>query len=183
MHNRMQNVKLLHKKSYPLIWIPLICVIIQQAESYWHSKTNNMKLITFTVAGLFMVLSAFTIKNNHSRATQTGSLYDTKWYLTKIHSPSGTEEVIGKTAFIKFNRSTKTGGGNGSCNSFGSTATVKNNGISIKDIFSTKMYCEGVQQTEDTFFKELGVVNRFEINGKTLLLYHDKTVLLEFGKE
>ena len=50
-------------------------------------------------------------------------------------------------------------------------------------IFSTKMYCEGVQQREDAFFKQLGKVNRFVIKDKALLLYMDKEVLLEFEGE
>ncbi len=142
-----------------------------------------MKLITFTGTGLFMVLSAFTIKNHHSGLTQTATLYDTKWYLTKIHSPSEMEVPDGKTAFIKFNRIKHSAGGNGGCNSFGSTTIVNNEKLTIKDIFSTKMFCEGVQKSEDAYLKALGEVNRFEINDKTLLLYHNKKVLLEFSKE
>lgn len=45
------------------------------------------------------------------------------------------------------------------------------------------MYCEGVQQTEDAFFKQLGEVNRFEVKDKRLLLYRDKEVLQEFASE
>jgi len=55
--------------------------------------------------------------------------------------------------------------------------------ISFKNIFSTKMYCEGVQQIEDAFFKQLKNINRFEMKNKVLLLYDDKVVLLEFVGE
>lgn len=138
-----------------------------------------MKLITFISAGAFIFFSAFIMKKkNHIQQ----SLYDTKWSLKKIHSETGVEEVVSK-AFIKFNQAKNSAGGNGSCNSFGSTAVVSGNAISIKDIFSTKMYCEGVQQTEDAFFKQLAKVNRFEVKGKALTLYLDKNVLLEFESE
>ena len=55
--------------------------------------------------------------------------------------------------------------------------------INISTIFSTKMFCEETQQTEDAFFKQLEKVNRFEIKGKTLMLYRDKELLLEFVSE
>jgi heat shock protein HslJ len=71
-------------------------------------------------------------------------------------------------------------GGNGSCNSFGSTASVNGNEVSFKNIFSTKMYCEQVQQIENIFLGSLGKVTRYEIKDNSLFLYGDKNLLLEF---
>ena len=122
------------------------------------------------------MLSAFVMKKEN---TARQSLYNTKWSLKRIHSPSRVEEVLTK-AFIQFDQARGSAGGNGSCNNFGSNFIVVNNAISFKNIFSTKMYCEGVQQTEDAFFKQLGKANRFVIRDKKLLLYHDNDVLLEF---
>src|SRR5436190_1131331 len=127
-----------------------------------------MKLISFISAGAFIFFSAFVMKKENS--TQALSLYDTKWKLKKIHIADSAETVTNK-AFIKFNQEKKSAGGNGGCNSFGSSITVSEHTINIKNIFSTKMYCEGIQQTEDSFFKQLGKVNRFEIKDKVLLLY------------
>lgn len=145
-----------------------------------------MKLITFISAGAFILFSAFTMKKTACQAGRENStqqsLYDTKWMLKKIHTSSGTEDVITK-AFIKFNEKKKSAGGNGGCNSFGSTLTVNNNVISITEIISTKMYCEGIQPTEDAFLKQLEKVNRFEIKDKKLLLYDNKDLLLEFESE
>lgn len=138
-----------------------------------------MKLITFTSAGAFILLSAFIMKKNN---TATQSLYDTKWLLKKIYTETVVEEVQTK-AFIKFDAAKKSAGGNGSCNSFGSSFTISRNTISFKNIFSTKMYCEGVQQIEDAFFKLLEKVNRFEMKDKELILYRDKDVLLDFVSE
>lgn len=99
--------------------------------------------------------------------------------MKKIYKKEGVEEVSTKV-FIKFHEKKKNGGGKGGCNSFGSSITVNGNLISFKNIFSTKMYCEGVQQTENAFFKQLGMVNHFDIKGKLLLLFHDKELVLEF---
>jgi len=138
-----------------------------------------MKLITFISAGAIILLSAFVMKKNN---IPTQSLYNTKWSLQKIHTAADVEQVSTK-AFLKFDEAKKSAGGNGSCNSFGSDFTISGNEISFKDIFSTKMYCEGVQQTEDSFFKQLEKVNHFKVKDKELILYQDKDVLLEFVSE
>ena len=140
-----------------------------------------MKLITFFSTGAFIIFAACCMQKETAKEQQQ-SLYDTKWNLKKIHTSTGTEDVNTK-AFIRFNQEKGSAGGNGSCNSFGSNASVSENKVSFSNIFSTKMYCEGVQSTEDAFLKLLGQVNRFEIKNKTLLLYNDKDILLEFEAE
>lgn len=139
-----------------------------------------MRLITFISAGAFIVLSAFVMKNENQK--KQSSLYGTKWSLKKMHTDIGKEEISTK-AFIKFHKEKQSAGGNGSCNNFGSDFSIDENRISFKNIFSTKMYCEGVQHTENTYFNLLGKVNRFEIKNNKLLLYLDKEVLLEFDSE
>jgi heat shock protein HslJ len=169
----MPNVKELHKYFFAYANTSL-------ASSVICSKSIKMKLITFVSAGAFIFLSAFYMKKENT--TQASPLYGIKWSLKKIHTDAGVEDVNTK-AFIKFNQEKKSAGGNGSCNTFGSNFTISGNTISFKNIFSTKMYCEGVQQTEDAFFKQLEKVDRFEVKDKTLSLYLDKEILLEFRSE
>jgi heat shock protein HslJ len=138
-----------------------------------------MRVVTFISAGVLIFTSAFIMKKTKSPSQ---SLYENKWALKKIHSEAGIENVTAN-AFIQFNEEKKSGGGKSSCNSFGSSITVNGNMISFKNIFSTKMYCENVQQTENALFKQLGFANHFEIKGKILLLLHDKELLLEFEAE
>jgi len=109
-------------------------------------------------------------------------LYNTKWLLKKIYTGDNIENVQTK-AFIKFDKEKSSAGGNGSCNSFGSATSVSGNVVSFKNVFSTRMYCEEVQKIENSFLGGLEKINRFEIKGKTLLLYHDKEILLEFLAE
>ena len=136
-----------------------------------------MKLIKFFSTGAFIVLTACAMQKISINPQQ--SLYDSKWNLKKIYSGTNSDEVITK-AFIRFNKEKGSAGGNGGCNTFGSNAAVTNDQVSFSNIFSTKMYCEGIQSSEDAFLKQLANVNRFEINNKTLRLYHDKEELLEF---
>lgn len=109
--------------------------------------------------------------------------YNTKWMLTKLHTKEGVQEVAVKKPFIKFDEEKKSAGGNGSCNSFGGSVTIKGDSLSIERLFSTKMYCEAVQKTEDSFFSLLQKANRFEIKEKSLLLLNGEDVLLEFEAE
>lgn len=132
---------------------------------------------------LFMASCCSTTKTMTSKETSASkSLYETHWTLKKMHTNNGIEKVNTK-AFIKFDEAKQSAGGNGSCNSFGSTISVEKNKISFKNTFSTKMYCVEVQKTEDTYFNLLEKVNRFEIKDKILSLYQDKNVLLEFVSE
>ncbi len=169
----MLNVKDLHKYFFG-------CANTGLLSSAICSKLFTMKLFTFVSAGAFILFSAFIMKEKNTN--QHTSLYDTKWSLKKIHTETGEEEVNTK-AFIKFNREKKSAGGNGSCNGFGSSFTIDKDQISFKNIFSTKLYCEGVQQIEDAFFKQLGNVNRFKLKDEVLLLYQNNKVLLEFEME
>ena len=113
-------------------------------------------------------------------AEQPAPLYNTRWSLTKIHT-NGKEDSVNTKAFIRFDKEKGSAGGNGSCNNFGSNATVNGNEVSFKNIFSTKMYCEEVQQVENKYFANLGKITRYEIKAKKLLLYNEKELLLEFA--
>lgn len=138
-----------------------------------------MKLSTFIAAGAFIFLSAFVMKKEKGKQTP---LFDTKWKLTRMETRGSMLEVNTK-AFIMFNKEKKSAGGNGGCNTFGSTSTVDGNKISFSGIFSTKMFCEGVQQSEDVFFRQLEKVSRFEVRDHSLFLFNGKSLLLEFRSE
>ncbi len=140
------------------------------------------KIFLLGVISLFIVGFAKSQPRNAD-----SSLFGKKWYLRKVNKIYGkdlpafkTDTIEGQTAFIKFNQEKHNAGGNGGCNSFGSTLTIKGNTISLTDIISTQLYCQGVSQTENDFFDALRKVNRFEIKGGWLILYQDKTDLLEF---
>jgi len=126
------------------------------------------------------VLITISCKTSKAAMIAATPLFDTKWSLKKIYENSN-EEAVNTKAFIRFDKEKKSAGGNGSCNSFGSTATINGNEVSFKNIFSTKMYCEQVQQIENKFLGSLGKITRYEIKDKSLFLYNDKNLLLEFA--
>ena len=136
-----------------------------------------MKQVYFT--SIAIILLAASCTSAKETMEQPMSLYNTKWLLKKVFT-AGKEETVNTKAFIRFDKEKGSAGGNGSCNSFGSTATINGNEISFKNVFSTKMYCEQEQQTENKFLRSLGKVTRYHIKDKSLLLYSDKDLLLEF---
>lgn len=135
---------------------------------------------TFTCIGIMLLISS--CKTSKETTKMAAPLYDTKWFLKKIYE-NGQEETVNTKAFIRFDKEKGSAGGNGSCNSFGSTASVNGNEVSFKNIFSTKMYCDQVQQVENKYFRQLGNANRCQIKDSSLFLYHDKELLLEFASE
>jgi heat shock protein HslJ len=144
-----------------------------------------MKLLQTFSAAIMLVFASccsssktMISKENISSTT----LYETKWILKKIYTEEGIREVDTK-AFIRFDKEKNSAGGNGSCNTFGSTTTIHGNEVSFKNVFSTKMYCEAVQNIEDVFFKQLEKVTRFEIADKKLHLLEGGKLLLQFITE
>lgn len=139
-----------------------------------------MKQLYFFCMAIVLVTSSCTSAQEITE--QTIPLYDTRWSLKKIYN-NGKEEIINTKASIRFDKEKDSAGGNGSCNSFGSSATVNGNKVSFKNVFSTKMYCEQVQQIENNFLGSLDKITRYEIKDKTLFLYKDKELMLEFSAE
>jgi len=123
-----------------------------------------------------MLLSCNSSKETMKSATP---LYNVRWSLKKIYNGDAIQAVETK-AFIHFDKEKSSAGGNGSCNSFGSNFSINNDEVSFKNIFSTKMYCEQVQQIENKFLGSLEKVNRFKTKNDTLFLYRDRELLLEF---
>ncbi len=138
-----------------------------------------MTKTVFTILTATMLM-AFSI---NQKENLQASFYNTKWALTKLHTAEGMKEVIVKKAFIRFDEEKKSAGGNGSCNSFGGSVTVKGDSLKFGNLFSTKMFCADVQGTEDSFFIALQKVTRFEIKDNSLLLLNGQDVLLEFESE
>ena len=137
------------------------------------------KLSTLVITGLLFLSACSSSKNVAGSST---ALYETKWLLKKIHTGSTTEDVNTK-AFIRFDQTKGSAGGNGSCNSFGSNAAINGNDVKFSNVFSTKMYCEAVQQVENKFLGGLEKVTRYKIEGKILKLYNGSDLLLEFAAE
>ena len=159
-----------------------------------HASSSCIKFHTMQntiLTGLFISFVLLSCKVQHlpvndlpkEPGSADVSLDSNKWYLVRIHQSTGTTEVTTRRAFIHFNKTKGSAGGNGSCNSFGSTMNLDGKKVSFTDIFSTKMYCDDVQSIENSFLGQLGKVTRYEVKGRSLLLFDKENVALEFERE
>lgn len=131
------------------------------------------------------VLSPFTknqmaINDSKNQNSEIITLDSTKWRLTRICNTDSFVLVSGTKAFIHFNTGDGNVNGNGSCNSFGGKMSVDGKSLKLGNIFSTKMYCNEVQATENEFFSHLQKVTRYTIKENKLILFSDENAVLEF---
>lgn len=128
-------------------------------------------------ASMLIILTGFAKCPSNSSDT---SLFKNKWSLLKIYMETGTKVLKSNTAYIKFDQLEKSVAGNGGCNGFTGTITVSADKLSLSQFTVAEMYCEDVQETENAFLRYLQLVNRFEINDKSLFMYRNKELILEF---
>lgn len=97
-----------------------------------------------------------------------GSLPVGTWTLTTLNGAPG---AVGVDTRITFGADGSVGG-NGGCNTFGGAATVTATGISIPNVFSTMMMCEGDQSTQEHgFLSAIEQTASFKVDGETLSLF------------
>ena len=90
-----------------------------------------------------------------------------KWVRTQMSSGDVTSPIKQDAFTITFGEDGKVTGTT-DCNNFFGSYTVQDNLISFGDLASTKMYCEGSQESD--FLRYLGEVQSFLIVGNQLVL-------------
>lgn len=101
-----------------------------------------------------------------------------EWQLIKINN-----QDVGKTrAFIKFDESKNSVGGNGGCNGFGGKLEKNGNKIKLSQIFSTKMFCESGSEIESKFLGGLERVTTYSVTKDRLILRAGDETILAFEK-
>ena len=134
-------------------------------------KTKNM-LIVLTLA-LTLSLTACSIFRGDIE------LKGTSWSLVEIH---GQPILDGTTPTLVFDEEEL--GGNGSCNTFGGNYTLDKGKLTIDQLFSTLMYCEGAMDQESAYINALQEAVGFQIkNGNLQLLDTDGQVILAFAPQ
>ena len=110
-------------------------------------------------------------------------LEDKKWVLESIKNRSLPR--IETVPFINFDKVKRSAGGNTGCNVFGGNYSVTRDAIAITNIVSTMRACieDERMNIEREFKNALENADRFEIVGRKLNLYRNKTLLLTFRAE
>jgi len=94
-------------------------------------------------------------------------LLETHWTVIEINGQPLTDTSAHKEMYLVLSKVGNKAEGNGSCNAFSSTYTLKNNELIFGPVVSTKMYCQGIE-SENKFFKALSATSHFELKGNTL---------------
>ena len=110
-------------------------------------------------------------------------LEDKKWVLESIGTASVSK--IGRTAFLAFDKSKASAGGNSSCNVFGGSYSATGTTLKITDVISTMRACveDERMDIERQFLDALRETNRFKIRNDKLMLYRDDRLLLTMTGE
>lgn len=129
-----------------------------------------MKKILF----LLLVLSSLSCK------TQQVSISNIEWKLVKLESKDVS--ALNPPLTLLLDETQKKISGFAGCNRFFGSYQGENTALSFSGMGSTKMFCQDTQATEDAYFKALGTVQSYKIEGNKLLLLAGEHVILEFIK-
>lgn len=105
-------------------------------------------------------------------------LEDKKWVLESIGNTPVSR--LGRTAFVVFDDSKRSAGGNSSCNVFGGSYSVNGSDLKITDVVATMRACieDDRMRIEREFLDGLRNTNRYEIDRNKLLLFQGRRLLL-----
>lgn len=125
---------------------------------------------------LHRVRTASENSSEHSSGNMT-DLTANSWKLIAVDGAS----VEVEKAFIKFDETKKSAGGNGGCNVFGGSFERNGKQIKISEVAATMMFCGAASEIEKKFLDSLNRVTRYEIRSGKLFLYAGDKIVLEFA--
>lgn len=125
------------------------------------------------------LIMALTASCKCQKGVSTENLTSTPWELStikgvgaaKVNYPNGLPSAI-FTTDGKIN-------GHGGCNRYGGSYTLDANGkLTLGQMISTKMFCEGV--AEDVYMKAISTADGAKIKGNNLVLLHGDEEVMTF---
>ncbi|WP_343523731.1 META domain-containing protein [Pedobacter sp.] len=123
---------------------------------------------------IFCALLLFSLSSCKEKLNPE-SFTNTKWELIEL--PGLTLPASAK-ATLNFADSLKISG-KSFCNGYGGRAEIKDNKISVKNVFGTKMFCQETDAAERSYLHALNQVNSAKLaDNKLYLLNGDKTLLV-----
>ncbi|WP_145856320.1 META domain-containing protein [Pedobacter suwonensis] len=118
---------------------------------------------------LILLLSSCKEKLDPAKFTNT------KWELISLPGltlPSNAKATLNFADSLKFS-------GKSFCNSYGGQGEITDHKINVKNVFSTKMFCQETEAAERAYLHALNQVNNAKIaDDKLQLLNGDKTLMV-----
>lgn len=110
-------------------------------------------------------------------------LEDKKWLLVAIKGAPVSK--LGRTAFVVFDKTKGSAGGNTGCNVFGGSYSAIGRTLKLTEVISTMRACieDERMKIEREFLDGLEKANRYEIQREKLMLYQNNRLLLTFEGE
>lgn len=125
------------------------------------------------ICGVILCLFSACLEKNDPK-----KLTNTKWELTEL--PGLTLPPSAKATLI-FGDSLKVSG-KSFCNSYGGKIEAKEQKISLKDIFSTRMFCQETDAAERAYMQAINQVTGAKITDHELQLLNGDKKILVFKK-
>lgn len=119
--------------------------------------------------------------NQQSAPSGGGSnapLEKTNWKLSQLPALPGALPEAAKAVTLLLDSSRAAG--NAGCNRFFGSYTLNGSKLQFTGIGSTKMFCEGKMEIENSVMNALNNTNTWHIAGKTLSLIKDSDTLARF---
>jgi len=111
---------------------------------------------------------------------KTATLEDTYWALLELGGTPVDVETGDRAPFLELNEKKQSAYGFGGCNRFFGSYESSGESLTFGALGATRMACPEGMDREQELFTVLGTVNRYEIDGRTLRLFADDTLVARF---
>lgn len=133
----------------------------------------------FFIAFIMIITSGCAGLRSNPMDTSQLFIEENQWEMISFQGKSIEEAGFVQTKpFIVINKEKGAIGGNSGCNSYGGNVKMIEKSLEIGAIMSTKMYCDGVPESE--FFRLLEGKLSYSIEGNNLKLSKAGEVIMEF---
>ena len=104
------------------------------------------------------------------------------WRLSELSGRAAIPTEVSRRPWLRFEPDSGRVSGSGGCNRLTGPFTTDRGAIRFGTLASTKMACldEALSRQEDDFLSVLNSVNRFDVEGDTLLLLRGEAVVARF---
>jgi heat shock protein HslJ len=145
--------------------------------------SNDMKkLKPYEIIGLAIILALTVFAGvSCTKANAGQELIGVTWLLKSYGDPNNLTQVItGNPPTLTFDKDKMTVTGNGGVNGYGGDYTVKGSELKVTRIISTLMAStnEALNKQENAFFKILGSVESYKIDGTQLTITGTEGILV-----
>jgi putative lipoprotein len=110
-------------------------------------------------------------------------LENTYWVLIELDGKPIATSNEAKKMHVLLNPVTKTASGFAGCNQFTGEYTLEGKKLSLKNVASTRMFCQETMATETRFLQILQVVDEFKVKEHELFLSKGDQQLAKFQAE